>query len=222
MHAQIERSLITTYRKNIYARFIKAIKEYKLIDENDYLLLILDGGKRSFLCAKLLQELNNHSSLSFNIDYVFFDKGLEEKIKEAGIEAIEITHPIDYSKYNKVVSGECYDDVIIKTLESILLEGRFATFLPKEMKNNIIIRPLYLIREIDINRWRNYNVLSFNDDDINDNKKTKELLKHLRKEYNAQVEDNIFIAANNVNLDKLMGYVKNGEFIFYLENYDKR
>ena len=67
MHAQIERSLITTYRKNIYARFIEAIKEYKLIDENDYLLLILDGGKRSFLCAKLLQELNNHSSLSFNI-----------------------------------------------------------------------------------------------------------------------------------------------------------
>lgn len=222
MHAQIERSLITTYRKNIYARFIEAIKEYKLIDENDYLLLILDGGKRSFLCAKLLQELNNHSSLSFNIDYIYFDKGLEEKIKEFGIEAKEITHPIDYSKYNKVVSGECYDDVIIKTLESILLEGRFATFLPKEMKNNIIIRPLYLIREIDINRWRNYNALSFNDDDINDNKKTKELLKHLRKEYNAQVEDNIFIAANNVNLDKLMGYVKNGEFIFYLENYDKK
>ena len=222
MHAQIERSLITTYRKNIYARFIEAIKEYKLIDENDYLLLILDGGKRSFLCAKLLQELNNHSSLSFNIDYVFFDKRLEEKIKEVGIEAKEITHPIDYSKYNKVVSGECYDDVIIKTLESILLEGRFATFLPKEMKNNIIIRPLYLIREIDINRWRNYNALSFNDDDINDNKKTKELLKHLRKEYNAQVEDNIFIAANNVNLDKLMGYVKNGESIFYLKNYDKR
>lgn len=222
MHAQIERSLITTYRKNIYARFIEAIKEYKLIDENDYLLLILDGGKRSFLCAKLLQELNNHSSLSFNIDYVFFDKRLEEKIKEVGIEAKEITHPIDYSKYNKVVSGECYDDVIIKTLESILLEGRFATFLPKEMKNNIIIRPLYLIREIDINRWKNYNALSFNDDDINDNKKTKELLKHLRKEYNAQVEDNIFIAANNVNLDKLMGYVKNGEFIFYLKKYDKK
>ncbi len=222
MHAQIERSLITTYRKNIYARFIEAIKEYKLIDENDYLLLILDGGKRSFLCAKLLQELNNHSSLSFDIDYIYFDKGLEEKIKEVGIEAKEITHPIDCSKYNKVVSGECYDDVIIKTLESILLEGRFATFLPKEMKNNIIIRPLYLIREIDINRWRNYNALSFNDDDINDNKKTKELLKHLRKEYNAQVEDNIFIAANNVNLDKLMGYVKNGESTFYLKNYDKK
>ena len=66
-----------------------------------------------------------------------------------------------------------------------------------------------------------YDVVEIAMSDI-DLPKTKELLKHLRKEYNAQVEDNIFIAANNVNLDKLMGYVKNGESIFYLKNYDKK
>ena len=60
---EIERSLITTYRKGIYARFIEAIKEYCLIEDGDYLLLILDGGKKTFLCAKLLQELHRHSSI---------------------------------------------------------------------------------------------------------------------------------------------------------------
>ena len=31
----IERSIIKTYRKEIWARFIKAVKEFKLIEEND-------------------------------------------------------------------------------------------------------------------------------------------------------------------------------------------
>lgn len=218
---EIERSLITTYRKGIYARFIEAIKEYCLIEDGDYLLLILDGGKKTFLCAKLLQELHRHSSISFNIDFVYSKKRIEDTIGTLGIEAKYIKNKIDYYKYNKVVSNECYDDVIIKTIESILIEGRYATYLPKEKGDNILVRPLYLVREIDIDRWKKYNELSFCDDSENKNEKTKELLKYLRKEYNAQAEDNIFIASKNVNLDKLNGYIKDGKHINYLDKYEK-
>ena len=32
---EVERSIIKKYRKEIWARFVKAVKEYKLVNEND-------------------------------------------------------------------------------------------------------------------------------------------------------------------------------------------
>ena len=34
-YKEIERSIITKFRKDIWARFVKAVKEYELIKEND-------------------------------------------------------------------------------------------------------------------------------------------------------------------------------------------
>ena len=43
-YKEIERSIIKKYRKEIWSKFIKAVKEYELIKENDKVILIGYGG----------------------------------------------------------------------------------------------------------------------------------------------------------------------------------
>ena len=56
MIKDIEKSIIKKYRKEIWSKFIKAIKDYELIQENDNIMVCISGGKDSFLLAKLIQE----------------------------------------------------------------------------------------------------------------------------------------------------------------------
>ena len=51
----IERSIITTYRKPIWHNFVKAVKDYELVKENDNIMVCISGGKYSFLLAKCIQ-----------------------------------------------------------------------------------------------------------------------------------------------------------------------
>ncbi|MBM7453118.1 tRNA(Ile)-lysidine synthase TilS/MesJ [Acholeplasma morum] len=74
----IERSIIKTYRKDIWAKFIKAVKDYKLIEENDKVAVGISGGKDSLLLAKLVQELHKHSIVKFDVVYLAMDPGFNE------------------------------------------------------------------------------------------------------------------------------------------------
>ena len=38
-YKEIERSLITKYRKDIWSKFVKAVQDYKLINENDKVMV---------------------------------------------------------------------------------------------------------------------------------------------------------------------------------------
>ena len=53
--AVIERSIIKTYRKHIWAKFVKAVREYELIQDGDKIAVAISGGKDSLLMAKLFQ-----------------------------------------------------------------------------------------------------------------------------------------------------------------------
>lgn len=83
---EIERSIIKTYRKEIWAKFVKAIKDYELIKENDRIMVCISGGKDSFLLAKLLEELAKHGEFPFELRFVVMNPGYEkramDKIKE--------------------------------------------------------------------------------------------------------------------------------------------
>ena len=48
-YKEIERSIITRFRKDIWSKFIKAVQEYELINENDKVMVCISGGKDSFL-----------------------------------------------------------------------------------------------------------------------------------------------------------------------------
>jgi len=79
---EIERSLIKDYRRPIWRNFVKAIKDYNLIKAGDRIAVAISGGKDSLIMAKLLQELQRHGNVDFELEYIAMDPGYHENIKE--------------------------------------------------------------------------------------------------------------------------------------------
>lgn len=77
-YKEIEKSIIKKYRKEIWAKFIEAIKTYELIQDNDKIMVCISGGKDSFLLAKCIQELKRHGKINFEARYVVMDPGYNE------------------------------------------------------------------------------------------------------------------------------------------------
>lgn len=76
---EVERSIIKTYRKDIWVKFIHALKDYELINENDKVMVCISGGKDSFLLAKCIQELSKHGKINFEAKYVVMDPGYKKE-----------------------------------------------------------------------------------------------------------------------------------------------
>ena len=74
-YKEIERSIIKKFRKEIWSRFVAAVKDYKLINENDNVMVCISGGKDSFLLAKCIEELKRHGGIPFNACYVVMNPG---------------------------------------------------------------------------------------------------------------------------------------------------
>lgn len=127
---------------------------------------------------------------------------------------------------NKIALGHHYDDVIETIVMGMLYGAQVQTMMPKVKSANFeemeLIRPMYLVREDDIKRWRDYNHLrfiqcacKFTDYCTSDGcktsntgskrKKVKELIAMLVKD-DPQVEKNIFRSVENVNLTTVIAY----------------
>ena len=83
---EIERSIIKKFRKPIWNRFIKGIKEYKLINEGDKIAVCISGGKDSMLMAKCMQHLQKYSDVPFDVEYLVMNPGYNEINKQKIIE----------------------------------------------------------------------------------------------------------------------------------------
>ncbi len=79
---EIERSIIKTYRKNIWCRFTKAVREYDLIQDGDRIAVCISGGKDSMLMAKLFQELKRHGRNNFDLIFLTMDPGYQNRNRE--------------------------------------------------------------------------------------------------------------------------------------------
>ena len=140
---------------------------------------------------------------------------------------------------NKIALGHHYDDVIETILMGMLYGGQVQTMMPKLHSTNFegmeLIRPLYLVREEDVKKWRDYNSLHFlqcackftdtctscNPDNASKRQEVKRLIAELKKN-NPQVESNIFKSVSNVNLDTIIAYKKDGEKHSFLDFYDEK
>lgn len=78
---EIERSIIKKYRRPIWSKFTRAIKDFKLITSGDKVAVAVSGGKDSLLMAKLFQELHRHSPIEFQVEYIAMDPGYHPKVK---------------------------------------------------------------------------------------------------------------------------------------------
>lgn len=75
----INKSIVKTYKKTIWKRTIKAIDEYKLIEEGDNVAICISGGKDSFLLACVLREIQRHYKVKFNLTYICMNPGYTQE-----------------------------------------------------------------------------------------------------------------------------------------------
>lgn len=76
---EIERALITRYRSKLYNKFIKAIKEFKMLEENDVVAVCISGGKDSFVLAKMFQEFVKHGPIKIEVKYLVMNPGFNKE-----------------------------------------------------------------------------------------------------------------------------------------------
>lgn len=89
-YEQIERSIIKTYRKSIWRKFIAGINEYKMINEGDKIGVCISGGKDSMLLAKCIQELKKHGVVNFDAEYIVMDPGYNAQNRQRIIDNAKI------------------------------------------------------------------------------------------------------------------------------------
>ena len=76
--AWVERSIITKFRKTIWAPFLEALRVYEMISGGDKIAVCISGGKDSMLLAKLFQQLKRHSDVNFDVEYICMNPGYNE------------------------------------------------------------------------------------------------------------------------------------------------
>ena len=139
---------------------------------------------------------------------------------------------------NKIALGHHFDDVIETILMGMIHGAQIQTMMPKLHSTNFegmeLIRPLYLVREADICAWRDYNDLHFlqcachftdtcttcHEDGTTSSKRleTKKFIAELKKT-NPYIETNIFRSMENVQLDTVIEYKKDGVRHNFLDEY---
>ena len=262
----IERSIIKTYRKGIWSKFLKALNDYEMIQSGDRIAVAISGGKDSMLMAKLFQELQKFSKIPFEVEYIAMDPGYHPSIKELMMDNFNYLNiPIkvfetdifkiadkiaqDYPCYmcakmrrgalynktkelgcNKLALGHHFNDVIETTMLNMLYTEKSNTMLPRLKSTNFegleLIRPLYYVEEVFIERFTQTNgIWPLNCACMVAAKKTgskrkemKELIANLKKNFN-NVDKSIFKAAENVNLDCVLGWQQHGESFSFLDEF---
>lgn len=271
---RVEQSITGKFKKDIFGKFYKAVKEYELIKDGDRIAVCISGGKDSMLMAKLFQEYKRHSNIDFEVKYLVMDPGyaqanreiIEENAKRLKVpitvfetNIFESVYNVDKSPCylcarmrrgylynfakqlgcNKIALGHHYDDVIETILMGMLHGAQIQSMMPKLHSTNFegmeLIRPLYLIREDDIKAWRDFNGLHFiqcacrftdtctscnNGQNRSKRQETKMLIKELKKT-NPDVEKCIFKSVENVQLNTVIAYKKDGVRHSFLDDYDK-
>jgi tRNA(Ile)-lysidine synthase TilS/MesJ len=264
----IERSIIKKYRKPIWSKFIKAIKDFNLISDGDKIAVAISGGKDSTLMAKLFQELQRHGNNNFELQFIVMDPGYHEDIKKLLISNCEyLKIPIhlfesnifkivddiaqDYPCYmcakmrrgalysqarelgcNKLALGHHFNDVVETTLLNMFYAGCFKTMLPKLKSSHFqgleLIRPLYYVEEKYIENFTqesgiwplNCACMVAAEKTGNKRYEIKDLIQELKKKYK-NIDKLIMKATQNVNMDCILGWQKEGKKYSYLDYYDE-
>ena len=112
---EIEESIVKKFRKNIWNRFLKGVKEYELIKEGDKVAVCISGGKDSMLMAKCMQRLQKYSKVPFEAVYLVMNPGYNEINRQKIIDNAKLLDvPIQmfetriFNAVSKIDNNPCY------------------------------------------------------------------------------------------------------------------
>ena len=226
----------------LMAKLFQELKRHGKIDF-ETVFLVMDPGY-----DKINREKIEENAKILNIPIQIFESDIFESVSEIEKSPCYLCARMRrgclYKKAkelgcNKIALGHHYNDVIETILMGILYGSQFQTMMPKLHSVNFedmeLIRPMYLIREEAILRWKEYNELEFIQCACKFTKKcdqceeeqnpsarleVKKLIQKL-KETNPDVEEHIFRSVENVNLDTLISYKNKTMSHHFLDSYDK-
>ena len=257
----IELSVVKKFRQTIWSKFLKGIKEYDLIQEGDKIAVCISGGKDSMLMAMCMKRLQRYSKIPFEVVFLVMNPGYNEINYQKIIENAELLQiPIRvfeteiFDAVAKVDQHPCYlcarmrRGYLYKTAKELgcnkialghhFDDAQVQTMMPKIHSENYegmqLIRPMYMVREEDIIKWKQYNDLQFiqcacrftenctmcdNGGGGSKRQEVKTMLKQLRAKSPA-IDMNIFRSVENVNLQTIISYHRGEEYHHFLDDFN--
>lgn len=111
----VELSIRKKFKKKIWSKFTKAVREYELVKEGDGIAVCISGGKDSMLMAKLFQELKRHNKFNFEVKFLVMDPGyspenrkvIEENARKMKI-PIQIFESNIFESVFEIEKSPCY------------------------------------------------------------------------------------------------------------------
>ena len=244
----IERSIQKKFHKVLWTPFITAIKQYELIAPGDRIAVCISGGKDSMLMAKLLQLLQRHSDVPFEVIDLVMDPGYNavnrQKI-ESNAALLHIPVTIFETNIFDVTSGieqsPCYlcarmrrGYLYSKARElgcnKIALGHHFSDVV------ETTVMGMFYGSQLQAIAWQRYNGLEFiqcacrfteraaahgNDGSSSKRQEVKLLLRELRRT-NPDIEKSIFHSIHSVCLDTMVGYKSGGVEHTFADCYRER
>ena len=190
-YVEIEQSIRKKFRKTIWCRFTRAVREYELVKEGDKIAVCISGGKDSMLMAKLFQELKRHNKFNFEVVFLVMDPGYSpanRQIIEANAKRMNIPITIFESDifdavfniekspcylcarmrrghlYSKAKELGCNKIALGHHYDDVIetiLMGMLYGAQMQTMMPKLHSTNFDLIREDDIKKWRDSNDLHF-------------------------------------------------------------
>ena len=103
------RSVQREFRKEIWRKFITAVKNYHLIEPGDHVAVCISGGKDSLLLATCMREMAKYSDVPFKVSYLSMDPGYTKENRE---KMIENAHKLGFEL-------NVFDSPIFEALETL-------------------------------------------------------------------------------------------------------
>jgi len=222
----------------LLAKLIEELKRHGKI-KFDYKCVVMNPG----YSESNIEKIKDNAKL-LNIDIEVFDTDIFEVANKLNSEhpcymCARMRRGYLYSKAeelgcNKIALGHHFDDVIETILLNMFYASEIKTMMPKLHSDNFecleLIRPMYLIKEMDIYSWVKFNELEFincacsftnKQTELGKRSEIKELIKDLRKN-NKDIDYNIFKSVSNINLDAIIGYHSDKKNYNFLDDYEER
>lgn len=231
-----ENSLVSDFKNELWVRCVKTVNEYRMLSPGDKVCVGISGGIDSAALAVCMMRLQRFGRIPFEAVYTAAVSGMEDVQKRTLLRLCEtLDIPVQTQDVtpaalpefaqrcgcNKLALGLHLDDAAEHILTGLLFEARMQALLPrvKETPELERILPFYRVRREHIRQWQAQNTLEALPEESSPEQITvRDLLSELRQN-DPDVDKHVLRSAENVNLQTLISYRKDGTLHHFLDRY---